>query len=542
LLVAKAWVPLALIFALGCTLRLLDFNHYWLNPDEGIYFSMVSWNEWSSFWNEYLGNAHPPLFYLLIRAMSGLADGIAPLRCVALVAGCCCVPVTFLFVRECVSRDAIGTLAGLLAAALMAISQTAVEMSQIVRPYTLQIFAMTLGLFYLVRFMRRGGRRSLPLYAVWMTVALLTHYGTVLTLAGVALTFFGLLAFRRLDGKQARSIVVWNLPLLAVLLALYFLHIRPYLEGSAMAKDAMSGWLKELLIHDATQIWPRFLDVLSTFGPRTEGPAAIAFLVGLVVAARRKNVTVVLLALAVPAVAVAASFAHKYPMSGTRHSLYLVTLVVSPIALALAYGLLGGALSRIVTVALSIGIACYPTEVALLLGSELPVRPRENSVPLADFDKTRPALRAISKTPGVIVIPLQAFFLLTQEFNQERQTATWAKDEPFRRFRWGERDVLVVQQWEISLGFDALDTGKHLYDFVRSVDRAMPEIRLSNRRDVVFICGGWTSEMGSLKAFRTPSGRGLISGLYESKSVSFARFDLAAYSKAIAADLRSRRR
>ena len=34
----------------------------------------------------------------------------------------------------------------------------------------------------------------------------------------------------------------------------------------------------------------------------------------------------------------------------------------------------------------------------------------------------------------------------------------------------------------------------------------------------------------------------LISGLYESKSVSFARFDLAAYSKAIAADLRSRRR
>jgi hypothetical protein len=70
----------------------------------------------------------------------------------------------------------------------------------------------------------------------------------------------------------------------------------------------------------------------------------------------------------------------------------------------------------------------------------------------------------------------------------------------------------------------------------------MPEIRLSNRRDVVFICGGWTSEMGSLKAFRTPSGRGLISGLYESKSVSFARFDLATYSKVIAADLRSRRR
>ena len=75
------------VVAVGLILRLEDFFGWWLNPDEGIYFSTVTQPSRQAFWAEVGSQAHPPLYFLILRWVGYLTQDFAALRFLALASG-----------------------------------------------------------------------------------------------------------------------------------------------------------------------------------------------------------------------------------------------------------------------------------------------------------------------------------------------------------------------------------------------------------------------------------------------------------------------
>jgi hypothetical protein len=535
---SKAWIPLLAIFVFGCVRRLSGFDAYWLNPDEGIYFSMVTWNEWGEFWKEYSANTHPPLFYLVARMVSFVTTELWAFRSIAFVCGCLGVPATFLFARECIGRGPIATLTGLFAALLVANSFTAVEMSQLIRPYTMQILFLTCALYFLVRYLRVGGRRCLPAYAGLMIVAIITHYGSLLVFVGIGMTLIGLLAFRRLDARQFRVLLIWNLPVVAASAAVYLLHIRPTVDGSVIATQAVNTWLKPVMIHGVGDVWPRFLGVLSAFGALFEGPTSLVFFAGIGLAVYRKNHLVVLMALTIPAVAIVAAAMQKYPFGYSRHSLYLTMVLVTPIAFALASMFAAAFTGRRGAICAGIGLLVlvaalnFHVEVSRFLGSALRVRDFENTLSRKDLAWVQPALDEISNKPGILLMGVQTHYLLMPFFQQERQKAVATPDASVKRFRWRQRDVLIPQVWNLSTWPGAMGMPIHLHDAIGNIDRQYPELRFSTLRSVGIFVGGWSrlaDEIRKMSEEGTPEERKLVKGGGSVNGLSAFEFDIAAY-------------
>ncbi|MHC4814768.1 MAG: glycosyltransferase family 39 protein [Planctomycetota bacterium] len=499
MLASKAWVLVALVTVLGVILRLWGFNAHWPNPDEGLYYSMATWEDWGGFWTEYAENAHPPLFYVLLRVLSWISEDVGVLRGIALVLGCAAVPAMYLFGRECGGGGRVGAVTGLATALLVAVSPGAILMSQVMRPYTLQIASMAFGLYFLVRYLRQGEhdrRTTLPLYSGLMLVAVLTHYSTLLAVGGLVIVLIVLLCARCLNRQQCRALLIWNLPLLVAVLCLYFFHLKPRLVGSELAITAATGWLSRYMIETPADVWSGLLGVLvQVCGLGFEGPTCLLLLAGLGLAAFRRQAILVLLPVAVVCLAVLGSALGHYPFGFSRHSLYLSVFLVPPIAYAVAAGLTAGRTPAIVTAVLLAGLFFVREPVTWALGSKYDERwvTPEHVVSRTDLEDTIPKLELAASTDCVAVMSQQSYYLLMPLYHHERQQATWSKDRKLMRFTWGKCQVLVWQAWEFDIDPGRLGADGHLYHCIQKIDEMMPELGLWKNSRLLFPFGGWSS-------------------------------------------------
>jgi mannosyltransferase len=120
----------------------------------------------------------PPLFFILAWATSKLGDPTIFIRVPSLLLGVALVPLTYLLgVRT------VGKAAGLLAAALVALSPFAIRFSTQGRPYATLMFCVALSTLALIVAIDRRGRRWWALYAAASAAVLYTHYTGVFALA-----------------------------------------------------------------------------------------------------------------------------------------------------------------------------------------------------------------------------------------------------------------------------------------------------------------------------------------------------------------------
>lgn len=128
----------------------------------------------------------PPLYYTLQHWWLAFGDSEAALRAPAMLAGVAAVPLVFL-----IGRLIAGNAAGLLAAALVAVSRAHVFYSQEARAYTLLSALGLAAVLGLLLFLRRASpagevdRGGLALYAAATAAALYTH-NTALFLPALA--------------------------------------------------------------------------------------------------------------------------------------------------------------------------------------------------------------------------------------------------------------------------------------------------------------------------------------------------------------------
>lgn len=300
---------LALLVALGLLLRLASFGDSAYGDEVGTVYIVTGHGLGRVI---YLLSGHttevtPPLFFVVAWISSQLfGTSIESLRLISLLSGLATIPLTYLL-----GRFTLGVRAGLLAAALVALSPFITFYSTEARPYALLLVLCLVSTLALLRALRSGGRAWWVVYAVASCAAIYTHFTAVFLL--LVQFAWALVIYPRSRG-----------PLLAANLgaAIGFAPWIPTLIKDLRTPDAdLHALFEPLTLHgiriDLGQLW-----IGSPFQPVTTIPGVLGIvlvLAGLGVAAgaaalgrrqrrtptplgrKRDVVLIVLLALAVPA-------------------------------------------------------------------------------------------------------------------------------------------------------------------------------------------------------------------------------------------------
>ena len=173
-----------ILLALGLRLTRLNFQPLWWDEGWSVYFAAA---DVSTLLELTAVDIHPPLYYLLLRAWSEVVGWGAPsARLLSVLIGTAAVPLLYL-----AGRRLFGRRAGLLAAALLAISPLHVYYSQEVRMYGLVTLLGLLALLFALRWQAAGDGRgrwaSWLGYVVAAAAALHTQYYAAFLLAGLNL-------------------------------------------------------------------------------------------------------------------------------------------------------------------------------------------------------------------------------------------------------------------------------------------------------------------------------------------------------------------
>jgi 4-amino-4-deoxy-L-arabinose transferase-like glycosyltransferase len=171
---------LAGLTALGVAVRFAGLGAQAYHHDEVITAARVIPGSFTEMLGQVRGSeSNPPLYYVLAWGWAkAFGTGEVGLRSLTALFGVATIPVAFLIGRELASNRA-----GLIAAALVAVSPMLIWYSQEARSYALLVFFGALALLFFVRALRTHEGRDLGLWALASALALCSHYFAVFAVA-----------------------------------------------------------------------------------------------------------------------------------------------------------------------------------------------------------------------------------------------------------------------------------------------------------------------------------------------------------------------
>lgn len=484
---------LALLVA-AAAVRLADLSAWWLNPDEGIYYSILTRADFDGFWHEVAANAHPPFYYLLLRGVGVLTNDFLWFRLLSVIAGLAAVAAAWAVARRLAEGGTRGTVAGFLAALLLAFAPGAVELSQVMRPYMLQLALLSWALFFFLRWGRTTASPDLVAYLVLLCLALLTHYGTALALGVFVIATVADGRARGFATPEWRRLAAAHMVPFGVVAALYVLHLRP-LAASAIADEALDGWLSYYMIDAPTDVWWSFLGFQHLVAhPWLRGPAAVFLLAAVALSLYAAERRVALFAGGSLLLAIAVAAAGLYPFGATRHSVWALAFTVPALGWVGAFlldGPPGGRPGLRIVVPLIV-IALGGPVGSALGNSRAPWAPTDRVLRQDDLARLVDALDPASG-PELLVMSAQTYYLLLPFYPDERERAVFSADSSAFHFPYGRRRVLVSQAWDFSARASGSTeaTPGDFADFLRLADREFPELDVAGRADLGLVVGGW---------------------------------------------------
>lgn len=170
------WIAVAVLTAAALLLRLAGISRESLWLDEGY---TLLFSSYSIPRLLLIGGAHehPPLYYLLVHAALSLTHSYLAPRLLSALAGTAAVPVLYVL-----GRRLYGTAAGLIAAALLALSPFHLWYSQDGRAYEVAGLCVLLSYLALLSAGRTGGRAAWVAYVAATLAAFYADYTTVLAI------------------------------------------------------------------------------------------------------------------------------------------------------------------------------------------------------------------------------------------------------------------------------------------------------------------------------------------------------------------------
>ena len=499
------------LLVVATVVRSTDLSGWWLNPDEGIYYSILTRADFGGFWEEVTANAHPPLYYLLLRGLGLFTWDFLWLRAFSVLCGVAAVAAMWAAGRKLAGGGLPGEVAGLTAGLVLALAPGAVELSQVMRPYMLQLALLSWALVFFLRYGDSGAPGDLAAHVSLLSLALLTHYSSALALGvflgGVALgalETYGEESVPEIDraggrrpwlaGRWRRRAAGYAVPLV-VLLALYVFHMRP-LATSDLADEALGGWLSFYMIRSPEDVWRSFLGFQHLVAtPWFRGPSALLLLTALVLAGTRRHRRLVVLTGGSLLVAVVGAAAGLYPFGSTRHSAWLLVFAVPALGWLASWLLDADTIrERSLRLALPLLLLLLGGPVGDGLGAtRVPWAPTDRVLRQDDLARMIDVLDPGSE-PELLVMSAQTFYLLVPFYPVQREAATFSADSAAFHFPYGARRILVGSAWDFTVGGPPVsDTGQSrgFVSFLRSAARSFPILGLTRRDRATLLVGGW---------------------------------------------------
>ncbi|MCA8971131.1 MAG: hypothetical protein KDC95_15165 [Planctomycetes bacterium] len=500
-------------------MRLYGIHDAWLNPDEGIYYSMTVWRDSAQFWEEVAANAHPPLYYLMLRGIASWTPDFTVLRLLSVASGVLAVVGVYVLARalfvpatsvdepdadptawtESQAARFRGVTAALLAALFVALAPGQVTISQIMRPYAFLVAMLSFGLGGLVLWLRGPSWPALLLHVTCTALALLTHYSAFLIAPTMVVVVLHAILTGRLRGTRLVATIAAACVSLAIVVALYFWHLRPRLLGSALEAQALDGdgWLAPFLIDSPLDLWTHTKGFVSFLVGRALEFAALLFvLAGVAVACVRRDLRTLLVLGTMWGTAVVFAVLGKYPFGASRHSLWLTPVI----ALAFGRGATGlltrrPAVSAVVAVAL-VGCVFFGERLDTLTNFGVPPRVivGEQPVPRSSIARFASLQSEIERENGFVLTDMQSYYTLLPLYERSRETASIGANTEWLRFQWGRREVDVAWRWQLSPLAHDYGQPQHIAYLVDARDTAVSDgPRLGDAQDAILLWAGWPS-------------------------------------------------
>jgi hypothetical protein len=225
------WV-LALLTALGVAIRFASLGVQSYHHDEVITVARVIPGSFTDMLKQVKGSeSNPPLYYVLAWGWAkAFGTGEVGMRSLTALFGAATVPVAY-----CVGAELSNRRAGLITAAIVAVSPMLIWYSQEARSYALLVFFGAASLLFFARALRTRSGRDLALWALASALALCSHY--------FAFFAIGIESLWLLVALRSR----WRAMLPAVgAVALVGLALIPLI--SAQVNPTHIGWIEESLL------------------------------------------------------------------------------------------------------------------------------------------------------------------------------------------------------------------------------------------------------------------------------------------------------
>lgn len=225
--------------AVGAALIAAGIRHH-IDYDSAWHVFIARQDRWPNFWREVFDNAHPPLFYLLLRAASWtFGKHLLAYRAVSIAATMAGAGLMGAVVRRITANRALAVVA----AAAYGLSSSAFIIGLEVRSYALCAFftlaAFALYLDWLKTPGHRLTRRTYAGFAAMATGAVLSHYSTFFFLAALIATPVILAAVDRgwrgrlrakVSSRPVATLVMFAIPVAAAGIA-YYVHVVLWAGG-----------------------------------------------------------------------------------------------------------------------------------------------------------------------------------------------------------------------------------------------------------------------------------------------------------------------
>ncbi len=499
----------------GLSLRVSELGDWWLNPDEGTYYSILTRETFGGFWAEVASHAHPPLYYLLLRAWGLVSWDFSWIRASTVVTGLSAIAVVWAVAHHIAGRGARGQVAGFVAALALAFAPAVVSMSQVIRPYMLQVTLLGGALFFLLRYLDAArakpfaeappGNQDLRAYIALVLLALLTHYSSALALGA-----FGLLVLddgiRHGTGRAAwrRLVASHGIPAVLMLLA-FFLHMRPLMD-STLADEALDGWLSPYMVDSPKGAWLAFMGfqhllAVPWLRAATASLVLAAFVAAIWTASRRREGgldevgredparVAVLLGSGLFVALIVASLG-AYPLGSTRHSAWLLIFTAPALGWIVAYALSRGGRAGVLWSAALVLLVTMGGPLGRVIGVDQAPHPApERVLRQANLAQIVDLLDP-GEEPELMVMSMQTYYLLLPFYTREREQVVRSEDGRMFHFRFGERVVLVSESWNFTAGFDPT-VASHLTGTLSRATEAFPNLGIQNMAQAVLLVGGW---------------------------------------------------
>ena len=451
------------ILGLGVILRISGITKWWLNPDEGIYYSILTREEFADFWAEAIVTAHPPLYFLILRAVGWVSTDFVWLRAPALLSGCVAVYLFFLVGRELGGNGSRAWLTGLLSSLALAISPGAIALSQVIRPYMLLVALLAGGLYLLLRYMRLPSTRLLVGYTTCVSLAVFLHYSSVFGLGVFGCLVLADAVQRGHTRPEWRRLLAVQVIPGALLAGLYFVHLRDLMSGD-LADSALNGWLSQFMIDSPSGVWLSVVGFQSmVVGEAYAASAALLTLFAFGYAVWSRSWTPLVVGAAAILIAVVGAVLRSYPFGGTRHISWLLVFAVPVAAWGVAVMFTSGRRVQVFSLALFAGLAIGGGRLGSLLGADgIPQGYPERVVQATHIAAMAEALDPAAE-PKIVFMAAETYAMLSPLYALERQTARMSRDGMLMHFVWGSRDVFVLPAWEFASRPDQVGQSNHLY-------------------------------------------------------------------------------